>query len=80
MKSVMENFGGNRRQNTNERNEIVLRGMDVLDVNSSVITDELENVSSGEVDVYRQVDENYIDVYNVTRKYVVVLEPQSRSG
>ncbi len=76
----MENFGGNRRQNTNERNEIVLRGMDVLDVNSSVITDELENVSSGEVDVYRQVDENYIDVYNVTRKYVVVLEPQSRSG
>lgn len=76
----MENFGGNRRQNTNERNEIVLRGMDVLDVNSSVITDELENVSSGEVDVYRQVDENYIDVYNVTRKYVVVLEPQSWSG
>lgn len=51
-----------------------------MDVNSSVITDELENVLSGEVDVYRQVDENYIDVYNVTRKYVVVLEPQSRSG
>ena len=51
-----------------------------MDVNSSVITDELENVLSGEVDVYRQVDENYIDVYNVTRKYVVVLEPQFRSG
>jgi len=40
-------------------------GWDVLDVNSSVTTDELENISSEEVNVNRRIDENYIDVYDV---------------